>query len=440
VNKNIKFALGCLASVILLVGAFSGGFIVGHLTPSGIQLPFVESTVEPAPAPTVAPEQQDATPADVQTLFAPFWETWNLIHSQYVVQPVDDVKLMEGAIKGMLDTLEVGRNYYENVEQLQEQNDQLNGKDYEGIGAYVDTSGEYLTIISPIKGSPAALAGLRPDDQVIAIDGEDMTGVAPEEARLKVIGPAGTDVVLTILREGETAPFDITITRATIITPLVEYEMRPDGIGYISLNTFGDTADQELRKALEDLLAQNPKGLILDLRFNGGGYLYQGIAVASEFLPADQIVVYERGADGQLEENLSTGNGLALDIPMVVLINKGSASASEIVAGALQDYERALLIGTTSFGKGSVQSVNILSNGGSAAITSAQWLTPNQRLIQDIGLSPDIYVEITQADFDAERDPQLDAAIQTISAIVLGVPVPTSQPTPVLTPTHAPFP
>ena len=434
-NKSIKFALGCVASLILLAGVFSGGFIVGHLIPStGFQLPLNNNnSVEPALPPTVSPDQQNTTPSDLQTLFKPFWETWNLIHKQYVVQPVDDVKLMQGAINGMLQTLDVGLNYYDDPEQLKQHDELLNGKDYEGIGAYVDTKGDYLTIISPIKDSPAAKAGLRSKDMVIAIDGVDMTGTSPEDARLKVLGPAGTDVVLTIQRPGEVNPFDVTITRAKITTPLVESEMLPNGIAHITLNTFGDTADQELRKAIQDMMAQNPRGMIIDLRFNGGGYLYQGIAVASEFLPANQIVVYEKRADGTLDENYSTGNGTAVDIPLVVLINSGSASASEIVSGALQDYGRAKLVGTQSYGKGSVQSVNPLSDGGQVAITSAQWLTPNKRLIQGTGLTPDVYVEITQADFDAGIDPQLDAAVETLNAMINNTAIPTSQPTPVTT-------
>jgi carboxyl-terminal processing protease len=258
-----------------------------------------------------------------------------------------------------------------------------------------------------------------------------MTGVLPEDARQKILGPAGTDVTLTILREGEARPFDVVITRAKITTPLVESEMRSDGIAYIRLNSFGDTADQELRQALEELLAQNPKGLIFDLRYNGGGYLLQGIAVASEFLPADQVVVYEKYGDGKITENKSTGDGVALDIPMVVLVNEGSASASEIVAGALQDYGRAKLVGVTTYGKGSVQSVNLLNDDkGLVAITNAQWLTPKQRLIQDIGLSPDVYVELTQADFDAGLDPQLDAAVETLNAVINNTAIPTSMPIP----------
>jgi carboxyl-terminal processing protease len=305
----------------------------------------------------------------------------------------------------------------------------------------VDTSAEYLTVISPIKGSPADKAGLRPGDQIIAIDGLDMTGVDPEEARQKVLGPGGTEVTLTILRKGVNVPFDVKITRAKIVTPLVEYELRPDGIAYVRLVTFGDTADVELKKAIEEMLAENPKGLILDLRNNGGGYLEQGISVASEFLPKDKVVVYEKFGDGELTEYKSLGGGSAEDIPLVVLINEGSASASEIVAGALQDYGRAKLIGTQSYGKGSVQSFILLQNDqGAVGVTVALWLTPNERSIDKLGLAPDIYVEVTEADFTAERDPQLEAAVQTLLAIVSGSPLPTSMPLPTATPTHVPLP
>ena len=437
-SKTVKIIFGIFASLVLLTGSFAGGFITRHALAQSALFPGFSNNPHPDISfvlpPTAAPptsEQTSTTPDGLQTLFTPFWEAWNLIHNQYVVQPVDDVKLMEGAIKGMLNTLDTGRNYFLNPDDLEREDAILNGKDYEGIGAYVDIKGEYLTIISPIRDSPAANAGLKPDDTVIAIDGQDMTGVLPEDARQKILGPAGTDVTLTILREGEELPFDVVITRAKITTPLVESEMRPDGIAYIRLNTFGDTADQELRTNLKELLAQNPKGLIFDLRYNGGGYLDQGIAVASEFLPAGQVVVYEKFGDGKILDNKSTGDGIALDIPMVVLVNEGSASASEIVAGALQDYGRAKLVGITTYGKGSVQSVNMLSdNKGMVAITNAQWLTPKQRLIQDIGLSPDVYVELTQADFDAGLDPQLDAAVETLNAVITNTAIPTSQPIP----------
>ena len=438
-NKTLKTILVVLVVIVIALGSFAGGFATGHLLPisglPGLQRPSVE-----VPA-TTAPEQLSVTPAELQTTFAPFWEAWNLVHQNYVVQPVDDVLLMQGAINGMMGTLKVGRNYFYDPKQLEESNAALNGKDYEGIGAYVDTTTEYLTVISPIKGSPAEKAGLRSGDQIIAIDGVDMTGISPEEARQKVLGADGTEVTLTILRKGTKVPFDVKIVRAKIVTPLVEYEMRPDGIAYIRLVTFGETADIELKKALNEMLAQNPKGLILDLRNNGGGYLEQGISVASEFLPKDKVVVFEKFGDGTRTTYKSIGGGSATEIPLVVLVNEGSASASEIVAGALQDYGRAKLIGTRSYGKGSVQSFIPLQNDqGAVGITMALWLTPKERSIDHLGLAPDILVEFTDADFAAERDPQLDTAVQALLAIVNGSPLPTSMPTPVTTPTHVPAP
>jgi carboxyl-terminal processing protease len=306
--------------------------------------------------------------------------------------------------------------------------------EYEGIGAYVDTKGDYLTIVSPIAGSPAEAAGLRPNDQIVAINGEDMTGSTPEEARQKVLGPEGTQVVLTVARQGQEEPLEFTITRAKINIPSVTGEMLENNIAYVDINSFGDKTTSELKDTLDELLANDPKGIVIDLRFNPGGYLNTAIEVSSQFIE-DGVVVIEKYGDGTRDTYKALGNGKATDIPLVVLINEGSASASEILAGALQDYGRAKLVGVQSYGKGSVQTWAPLSNDqGAARVTIAKWLTPKERAIDHIGLTPDVYVELTQADFDAGRDPQLDAAIQTLSATLLGVPIPTSQPTPELTP------
>lgn len=220
-NKTIKIILGIFAVLFLMMGAFAGGFVTRHalaqtsLFPGFADNPHPDvSFTLPNIPDTPSNEQTSETPQDLKTLFVPFWETWHLIHKQYVSQPVDDVKLVEGAINGMLRTLDVGLNYYQNAEELKISDEFLNGKNYEGIGAYVDLKGEYLTVISPIKSSPAAQAGVRPGDMVIAIDGESMTGVDPEEARQKVMGPAGTDVTLTIVRKGQDQPIEVTITRA----------------------------------------------------------------------------------------------------------------------------------------------------------------------------------------------------------------------------------
>jgi carboxyl-terminal processing protease len=416
VNKTVKTILGAFVALILVGGVFSGGFIVGHLMPSSGQLPVISDFL-PQVAPSVEPEQQSSTPAELQELFAPFWEAWNIVHEQYVDQPVDDVVLMQGAIRGMMNALGDDHTFYMEPEVLESENSSLSGE-YQGIGAYVDTDGEYLTIVSPIAGSPAELAGLKPGDKVIAIDGEDMTGVAPEEARLKVLGPEGTKVDLTILREREPEPLEFTITRAKISIKSVEGKMLENDIAYIDINTFGDQTTRELRNTLDDLMQKNPKGIVLDLRNNPGGYLNTSVEVASEFIE-DGVILYEQYGNGQRDTYEARGNGQATEIPIVVLINEGSASASEIVAGALQDYERAQLVGVTSYGKGTVQNRVPLSNDqGAARVTIARWLTPDERAIDGVGLTPDVLVEMTEEDFTNERDPQLDKAVEVLLQLI----------------------
>ena len=287
-NNTTKFILGLFVSVILLSGAFAGGFIVGHLTPFQGRLPGLESpttapTVPPSAAPTVTAEQQNVTPAELQTLFVPFWEAWNIVHQNYVDQPIDDVALMRGAIRGMMDALGDKQTFYMDPVDYETGTASLSGE-YEGIGAYVDLDGQYLTIISPIQGSPAEAAGLRPGDAIIAIDGVDMLGFTPEEARQKVLGPAGTEVELTIAREGESETLTFVITRARIVVPSVTGEMLENDIAYIDINTFGGNTTRELDIALRDLMPQNPRGIIIDLRNNPGGYLQTSVEVASEFI------------------------------------------------------------------------------------------------------------------------------------------------------------
>jgi carboxyl-terminal processing protease len=436
VNKNTKILLGLFISVILLAGAFSGGFIVGHLLPATGSLPMIGDFLPSSPE--VQPEQQAATPDELETLFVPFWEAWNIVHDQYVEQPVDNKVLMQGAIRGMLDALGDEQTFYMEPELYQSESSSLQGQ-YEGIGAHVDTEGDYLTIISPIEGSPAEKAGLLPGDKIIAIDGDDMTGVTPEEARLKVLGPAGTEVTLTVAREGEPEPLKFVITRAEITIRSAEGKMLENGIGYVDINTFGERTTRELRDALDSVLAQNPRGIIIDLRNNPGGYLTTAVEVTSEFVE-DGVVLYEVYGDGRRDTHRVLGNGRATDIPLVVLINEGSASASEILAGALQDYERAKLVGVKSYGKGSVQNwVPLSNNQGAARVTIAKWLTPHEQAIDNhVGLTPDVVVEMTQEDFAAERDPQLDTALQTLLATLNGNPIPTSQPTSILEPTPIP--
>ena len=403
--------------------------MVGHVVPFSGPL----SAVAPlAGAPTVSPEAQSATPQNLQTLFQPFWQAWQIIHQEYVDQPVDDTKLMEGAINGMMQSLGDAHSTYMDPQTYKDANAQLAGS-YEGIGAYVDTTGKFLTITSPMPGSPAEKAGLQAGDQITAVDRVDMAGVNPEVVRTKVIGPAGTIVHLTIRRAGESALLEFDVTRAKITVPSASGKMLDNGIAYVQITTFGDNTTKELTDTLKTLMAQNPKGLVLDLRDNGGGYLQTAVEVVSQFQD-NGVVLYEKYGNGTKKSYDVIPGGLATKIPMVVLINEGSASASEITAGALQDYGRAKLVGVVSYGKGSVQNWVPLSNDqGAVRVTIARWLTPKGNTIDKKGLTPDVYVQRTPDDRKAGRDPQLDTAVQVLMAMLNNQPLPTSMPTPMPT-------
>ncbi len=401
-----------LVSIILLIGAFSAGFIFSQYmntnsTSAVTMLPYFGQFGR-------IDQSEAGTPQDLEELFEPFWQAWDLVHEQYVDQPVDQESLMRGAIDGMLESLGDAHTTYMEPEQYEILTTHLEGEDeYEGIGAWVDTTGDYLEIISPMPGSPADMAGLKSGDKVLAIDGEDMTGIDGEVVRKQVLGPAGSSLQLTILRESE-EPFDVIIIRESINVPSLESRMLENDIAYIHLFLFGDNSKEELRRSLEELFDQNAQGLVLDLRGNGGGYLQSAIDVASEFI-ADGIVMYEEFGDGERTTYEARKGGIATDIPMVVLINEGSASASEIVAGAIQDRGRGVLVGMKSFGKGSVQVPTTLTNQqGAVRITIARWLTPEGRTIHALGLEPDFVVEISEEDRLQGIDTQLDKAIEII--------------------------
>ncbi|MFN8411686.1 MAG: S41 family peptidase [Anaerolineales bacterium] len=390
-NKTLKYIFAALAVIVIALGSFAGGFVTGHVLPfTGV--PFIDQqTATLEPAPTTSPEQLAATPADQQALFAPFWEAWNLVHKNYVDQPVDDLALMRGAISGMMQALGDEHSTYMDPKNFADANASLEGE-YEGIGAYVDTTTEYMTITSPMPDSPAEKAGLRPGDQVIAIDGQDMKGVPADAARLKVLGKAGTTVHLTILRKGEEKPLEFDVVRAKITIASASGKMLDNNIAYIQVTTFGSKTTPELLAALTDLMAQKPKGIILDLRNNGGGYLQTAVEVASQFI-GKGVVLYEKYGDGRMINYDVIAGGMATDesIPMVVLINEGSASASEIVMvhykmQAVPNWWVSLLTEKVlDFKLGSSK-----WNNGAVRITIAKWLTPNRRTIHHLGLTPDI--------------------------------------------------
>lgn len=394
----------------LAQGALDG--LTAALEQAGLDLATLET---PAGAPDPATLARDAdTPADLMDIYTPFWEAWQKVTYAELEGDLTYELLMQESLRGMVASLGDQHTSYMNPDEFQQTQISLSGN-YEGIGAWVDPTAEYLTIIAPIPGSPAEAAGLLPGDRILAIDGEDMTGIDGDLVIRRVLGPAGSVVILTIGRDNQEEPFDVSITRARITIPTTESEILEGNIAYLHLFNFGADSATEFHRELEELMAQNPDGLIIDLRNNGGGYLHAAVQITSEFLPEGEMVLYEEFGDNSRDEYESTGGDIALNIPVVVLINEGSASASEILAGALQAHERAILVGTVTFGKGSVQlPIELSGQQGALRITIARWLTPDERHIQGIGLEPDFQIDLTEEDIFADRDPQLDYALELL--------------------------
>jgi carboxyl-terminal processing protease len=349
-----------------------------------------------------------AVPAEARDTFAPFWEVWNLVQSRYFDQPVPATQLTEGAIDGMLNTLGDPNTRYLPPQQEEAERTRLEGE-FEGIGILVEMVDDQITVVSPFEGSPAEAAGIRTGDVLLEADSIDLADMDLAEAADVIRGPAGTDVHLKILRGDDVLEFDV--TRAAIEIPSVRGEMLDNSLAYVRINRFGDRTPDQLRTTLETLLEQEPVGLILDLRNNPGGGLDAAVEIADEFL-GEGVVVIERFGDGEERTLRSDAAGMAQEIPMIVLINEGSASASELLAGAIRDRGRGTLVGVTSFGKGTVQTWHQLSNGGGVRITTARWLTPDGHWVHEVGLMPDVRIPLPESAPDGQlpEDTQLQAA------------------------------
>jgi len=340
------------------------------------------------------------------------WEAWYEIEENYVDPNFDYQKMVYGAISGMIGSLDDPYTTFFDPEEAKSFLEDVSGK-FEGIGAEIGIRDDQLQVVAPIEGTPAEKAGLRPGDKIIKIDDTVAVDITIEEAVTLIRGDRGTEVTLTIMRSGWDSTKEFKIKRAIIIVPSIKMELLEDNIAYIKLYHFSENSDRDFSKAALDILNSSAKKIILDLRSNPGGYLERAQDIAGWFLERDKVVVIEDfGAKRDKEYYLANGNSKFTDYPVVVLINEGSASASEILAATLRDNRNIQLIGETSFGKGSVQTLHNLTDGSSLKITIAKWLTPNGNLIADKGLDPDINVEITEDDWTNERDPQLDKLLE----------------------------
>lgn len=349
-----------------------------------------------------------------------FWQVWDLVHTRYIEKPLNTQNLVHGAIRGMLQALGDPYTSFLDPEQNEAMRENLNGK-YEGIGAELGMREDGLIIVAPLEGSPAEKVGVKAGDRILKIGEDDTTGITVAEAVSKIRGPAGKTIKLTLSRKGIAESFEVTIVREQITLKSLKWENKGDGIVYIRLSRFGEGTSTEWEKTVEEIRSAVPKigVIILDVRSNPGGYLNSSVLLASEFLKFGTPVVTEEFGDGKKLLLRATRQGKFLSVPLVVLINEGSASASEIVAAALKEQRDATLVGKKSFGKGTVQEAEDLLDGSGVHITVAKWLTSKGEWLDKKGLEVDYEIEITEEASLQGADPQLDQALKVARELAL---------------------
>ncbi len=393
-NFNFKKNLAVISAILIVFIAFEIGISIGKT--------FVVCK-------TCAPEDID---------FSLFWQSYNTLKEKFVNPgKIDNQKIIYGAISGMVKTLGDPYTVFYNPEETKKFEEQLLGI-FEGIGIEIDIKNEQLVVITPLEGTPAQRSGLMAGDRILKIGNTDTSGISVDEAVTLIRGPKGTEVNLTIFRDGWQESKEIKIIRDVIKIPSLKWELLENNIAYIHIYQFSESLSSDFRKAAIEILNSPAKKIILDLRNNPGGYLEVSQYIAGWFLERGKTVVIEDFGNGK-EKNIykSEGNGEFMRYPMVALINKGSASASEILAGALRDDRDIKLIGEKSFGKGSIQEMVELKKESTIKITIAKWLTPKGVSISDVGLDPDIKSEMTEEDYKQNKDPQLEKAIETVKGL-----------------------
>ncbi len=354
-----------------------------------------------------------------ETSFDVFRDVWQSIDTDYVYGPVDQQELVYGMISGLVDSIGDPNSMFLDPESAEIFNQEISGN-FEGIGVEISIKNDKLTVVAPLANTPADHAGLRAGDHIAKIDGVNTEGIPLDIAVFLIRGEKDTEVVLTIIRE-DLPPQDFAITRDNIKMQSVDWQIKTTSqgkeVGYIEIFRFSDDTESLFTQAINEILIESPEGIILDLRDNAGGYVDASLAVASEFVE-DDVIFIEEDASGQREEYYDDARSPKLaDIKTVVLVNMGSASASEIVAGALSDNNLAELVGDITFGKGSVQDLEQYADGSMLKLTIGKWLTPSGSSIDEQGITPDYLVELTEEDYNNDRDPQLDKAYQLIDQV-----------------------
>ena len=401
-NKNGIFAALILATILITaISAYGLGYQAGITKPVNINIEELSNIEQP---------EESAPKAD----FSIFWEVWDELKKKHPdFEKVDKQDLVYGAVRGLTDALGDPNTIFFNPEDSQRFDEDISGH-FTGIGVELDMKDDQLVVVTPLVGSPGERAGLLPGDIIVAIGGESAEDVNIDEAVKKIRGPRGSTVVLTIRTNGNAANRDVSIVRDNIEVPSVESKMIEDNLLYIRIYNFSANTPVLFYTEMLKYAFTNIDGVVLDLRNNPGGFLDVGIDAAGWFTGADKLIVTERFSSGETEEFYSTGSGVFDATPQVVLVNKGSASAAEILAGAIRYHQGAKLVGTQTFGKGTVQQLDYLSEGSSIKVTIANWLLPDGSLIEGLGITPDIVIEQNEEDILDGVDTQLQKAIQIL--------------------------
>jgi len=356
-------------------------------------------------------DKEKGKPEEVD--FGLFWDTWEELEKNFAnKEKIDKQEMVYGAIAGMVESLGDPYTIFMDPEETEMFTTDISGS-FEGVGMEVGVRDGIPTVIAPLSGTPAEKAGIKPGDKILKVDDNATMDLTLDEVVNLIRGPKGTEVSLTIIRDALAEPLVIKIKRDNIKIPNLEWKIE-DEIAIISFYQFSSNAGRDFKKAINECMRKNIKGLIIDLRNNPGGYLEVSVEIAEQFVDKGKIIVTEEYADGTKQHQYARGKSILKDFPAVILINEGSASASEIVAGALRDHNGIKLVGKKTYGKGSVQELKKMKSGSSLKITVAKWLTPFGECINENGIEPDIEVEMTYEDFEQGKDPQMDKAKEVL--------------------------
>lgn len=397
-HKLNRIHYGILALAILFL-VFSGGYFHGRAS-----LPAREKIEGIA---------NSESPEEVEADFNQFWKVWSeLKKSYYDPEALESEKMLQGAIKGMVESAPDSYTEYMNPETSESFEENISGS-FEGIGAEIGKKEGNLTVISPLEDSPADRAGLQSGDQIVKVDGEETKDWTLQKAVNKIRGPEGSEVILTIIRDTQ-QPQEINITRGVIELPIIDLQFKQDSIAYLQIYHFTENSPQLFREKVREILNSDSNKIILDLRNNPGGYLESATEIAGWFIEEGKTVAIEHFGSKEDKSYRTQGPALLKDFEIVILINKGSASASEILAAALRHHRSSKIVGEQSYGKGSVQTLKRFDNGASLKVTIAKWLTPSKESISDKGVAPDFEVTIKEKDISSDTDPQLEKALELL--------------------------